>query len=121
MLIRNLAEAEHAPVNVAGARNCSMAVMVGKADGAPHFAVRQIVVDRQGATPQHSHDYEHEVVILEGRGTLYFDGREHEIKPGDVVYVPAGHEHQFRAGDEPIKFLCVTPTSSNCGEAIPGT
>mgnify|MGYP003700704599 CR=1 FL=1 len=121
-LIRNLADAEHQPVTAAGAEKCRMAVMVGKADGAPHFAVREIVVDPTGVTPRHSHDYEHEVVVLDGAGTFFFDGEERTLKPGDVVYVPAGHEHQFRADKESaLRFLCMTPTASNCGESIPGT
>jgi len=122
MLIRNLSDAEHSPVEAPGVKGCAMAVMIGKDDGAPHFAVRQITVEPAGATPHHQHDYEHEVVVLEGSGTVWFDGEERSIKPGDVVFVPAGHVHQFRAAaDEPMRFLCVTPTHSVSGESIPGT
>ncbi len=122
VLIRNLSEAQSTPVEVSGADRCSMAVMVGKEDGAPNFAIRQIVVEPAGCTPRHSHDYEHEVVVLEGNGEVFFEGQERPIKPGDVVYVPAGQEHQFRAtGKTPMRFLCVTPIHSACGQSIPGT
>lgn len=122
MLIRNLEDAELVPVETSGAHGCSMAVMVGQADGAPHFAVREIIIDPAGATPHHSHDYEHEVVILDGVGTLFFNGEEKPLRSGDVVFVPAGHEHQFRADrSHSLRFLCVTPTRSDGGSCIPGT
>lgn len=122
VLIRNLSDAPSTGVEASGADHCSMAVMVGKEDGAPNFAIRQIVVEPAGCTPRHSHDYEHEVVVLEGCGKVYCQGEEHQINPGDVVFVPAGQEHQFRAtGKTPMRFLCVTPTHSACGQSVPGT
>ena len=121
-LIRNLADAKGSPVDAPGATGCSLAVLIGAADGASNFAVRQVTVEPAGATPHHSHDYEHEVIVLEGAGMVLDDGQERAIKPGDVVFVQAGHDHQFRAStDAPMRFLCVTPTHSASGEAVPGT
>ncbi len=121
-VIRNIYKAATDPVTAGGATGCAMAVLIGKQDGAPNFAVRHITVEPGGSTPHHSHDYEHEVVVLDGAGFVLFDGEETAIAPGDVVFVPAEHEHRFRAAaDKPMRFLCVTPTHSNCGESVPGT
>ena len=70
MLIRNIDESDLKPVTMPGVSGATMAVMVGRADGAPNFALRQFKVEPGGFTPRHSHDYEHEVYIVAGGGTL---------------------------------------------------
>ena len=74
-----------------------------------------------GHSPRHSHDYEHEVFIVSGSGTVLLEGRENPVRSGDVVYVPADEEHQFRAGPDGLRFLCLVPVSRNCGEPTPGS
>lgn len=123
-LIRNVDDAPMAPMTIPGAEGVAMSVMVGRADGAPNFAMRQVHVGPGGHSPHHSHDYEHEVYVVGGRGTVTLFGREHPIRAGDVVYVPAQEEHQFRAGtDNPegLRFLCLVPVTRNCGDATPGS
>jgi quercetin dioxygenase-like cupin family protein len=126
-LIRNLDQAPLKPVDMAGVKGVQMAVMVGRDDGAPNFALRQFRVEPGGHSPRHSHDYEHEVYIVSGSGTVLLNGQEQPIKAGDVVYVPADQEHQFRAadsrGDQPggLQFLCLVPVTRNCGDPTPGS
>jgi quercetin dioxygenase-like cupin family protein len=120
-LIRNLAEADCTPVDMAGVHGVRMAVMCGREHGAPHFSLRQFVVDPAGHSPRHSHDYEHEVYVVKGEGTVLLGGQERPIRAGDVIYVPADHEHQFRAGDQGMTFLCLVPVERNCGDATPGS
>jgi len=121
MLIRNIDSAQMKPVEMEGTQGATMAVMVGREDGAPNFALRQIAVDPNGHTPRHAHDYEHEVFIVSGSGTILLDGEDQTLTQGDVVYVPADHEHQFRAGAEGMRFLCLVPAARNCGEPTPGS
>jgi quercetin dioxygenase-like cupin family protein len=121
-LIRNLGEAPLKPVDMAGVKGVRMGVMVGREHGAPNFAMRQFVVEPGGHSPRHSHDYEHEVYIVEGGGTVLLNGQERPIRAGDVVYVPADHEHQFRAAAPGgMTFLCLVPVSRNCGDPTPGS
>src|SRR5262245_8622589 len=120
-VIRGLAEAPLKPVEMAGVKGVRMAVMVGREDGAPNFALRQFAVEPGGHSPRHSHDYEHEVYVVEGAGTVLLNGSEQAIKAGDVVYVPADHEHQFRASTNGLKFLCLVPVTRNCGDPTPGS
>ena len=63
MVIRNISEVERAPVRMDGAERASMAVLVGREQGAPNFAMRVISVDAGGHTPRHSHDYERSYLI----------------------------------------------------------
>lgn len=120
-MIRNIDNVTLEPVEMEGASGVAMRIMVGRDDGAPNFALRQFRVEPGGNTPRHEHDYEHEVVILEGRGELHLAGEDRPIAPGDVIYVPSDTLHQFRAGDEGLRFLCLSPVARNCGEPTPGT
>lgn len=121
MLIRNINDTQGKPVDIAGVKGVNMAVMVGREDGAPNFALRSFRVEAGGHSPRHSHDYEHEVFIVDGGGTVLLEGKEHGIRPGDVVYVPADEEHQFKAGEKGLRFLCLVPVTRNCGDPTPGS
>lgn len=122
MLIRNIDQTGMSPVQMEGVSGASMAVMVGRADGAPHFSIRQFRVEAGGHTPRHSHDYEHEVYVVSGRGTVHLSGEVRGIGAGDVIYVPADEEHQFRAdAGDGLRFLCVVPVERNCGGDVPGS
>ena len=119
-LIRNLTEVTLRPVDMAGVKGVRMGIMCGREHGAPNFALRQFQVEPAGHSPRHSHDYEHEVYVVSGGGTVLLDGQERSIRQGDVIYVPADHEHQFKAGEQGMTFLCLVPVMRNCGEATPG-
>jgi quercetin dioxygenase-like cupin family protein len=122
MLIRNIDNVERTPVQMDGVNGATMAVMVGRADRAPNFALRQFEVAPGGNTPRHSHDYEHEVYVVSGSGTVLLEGEYRPVRGGDVIYVPADEEHQFRASaDESLRFLCIVPMSRDCGEPVPGS
>lgn len=120
-LIRNMDSAAATPVDMAGVKGVRMAVMIGREHRAPNFSMRQFIVEPGGHSPRHSHDYEHEVVIVSGGGTVLLNGSEQPIRSGDVVFVPADHEHQFRASGEGLKFLCFVPITRNCGDPTPGS
>ncbi|MBX3357628.1 MAG: cupin domain-containing protein [Phycisphaeraceae bacterium] len=121
VVIRNIDSVPMAPVGIPGVKDVRMAVMVGRADGAPTFSLRHFQVAPHGHSPRHSHDYEHEVFVVEGGGTVLLEGRLHDIKAGDVVFVPADREHQFTAGNDGLRFLCLVPVTRNCGDATPGS
>ena len=119
---RNLAAEPPAPLDMPGTKDVSMRIMVGRADGAPNFALRQFRVAAGGFTPRHSHDYEHEVVVMGGMGTVEYDGGEYPLAEGDVLLVAPNKVHQFRAdrGSE-LRFLCLVPVSFDCGKPTPGS
>ena len=111
-------------VDMPGVSGASMSIMVGREDRAPNFALRSFEVSAGGHTPQHQHDYEHEVYIVSGTGEILLEGKRHPIKGGDVIYVPANEEHQFTVGadsPESLRFLCVVPVEQNCGGPVPGS
>lgn len=122
MLIRHAETIPGKPMQMDGARDVTMRLMVGRADGAPSFAMRHFTVEPGGHTPRHSHDYEHEVYIVAGSARVEQDGEFAELAPGDVVFVRPNTTHQFvNTGDEQFKFLCLVPVTFDCGTPTPGS
>ncbi len=122
--IRNIYDTQMNPVEFDGTKGASMAVMIGREHNAPHFALRSIVVEPGGHTPKHQHDYEHEVFVVSGTGSVLLEDNYHSIKAGDTVFVPANKLHQFTVPDEatePFRFLCLVPVEQNCGGDVPGS
>lgn len=75
-------------------------------DGAPNFAMRVIEVPAGASSPSHSHDWEHEVLILSGRAKVKGEKGETEITKDSVVYIPPNEHHCFEnTGDEPLRFV----------------
>jgi quercetin dioxygenase-like cupin family protein len=113
MKVCNYERVESQPVEMPGAEGCQVRWLIGAADNAPNFAMRQFEVAVGGHTPRHSHPYEHEVFVLEGEGIVYEGDQPKPLCAGVVVYVPADEIHQFRnTGDRALKFLCLVPNSS---------
>lgn len=85
-------------------------VLIGPADAAPTFALRYFELAPGTQSSLDSHAHEHGVYILHGRGRVKLGESEHELDPGDVVYVSPNDSHSFHAaGDEPLGFLCIVP------------
>ena len=122
MLVRHADEMEGTAVEMEGAQRVAMRLMVGRADGAPTFALRHFTVAPGGHTPRHRHDYEHEVYVVQGTGRVEQDGETHDLRPGDVTFVKPNALHQFvNTGDRPFQFLCIVPVSYDCGTPTPGS
>lgn len=88
--------------------------LLGPADGAPNFTMRQFDLIPGAATPLHAHAWEHEVLILQGAGKLLHQDGEAEFAAGDTVFVPPLERHQFsNTGRNALRFICVVPNSGH--------
>lgn len=97
-------------VEMPGAEGCAYRVAISRRDGAPNFAMRVFEVAVGGCTPLHQHPYEHEVFILDGTATIWREGNEVALQPGDVLLIPADEKHQFKnTGSGTLKFICLIP------------
>lgn len=94
--------------------------LIGVADGAPNFTMREFQLAAGAATPHHSHDWEHEVLILQGAGTLLHGDDATEFASGSSIYVPSNEPHQFRnTGDGELRFICVVTNDGHLGSISP--
>jgi quercetin dioxygenase-like cupin family protein len=79
-----------------GASGCRVRWLIGEGENAPNFAMREFEVQPGGHTPKHFHDYEHEVYVLAGKGTIVDGDQEKPLAAGDVVFVSPNDVHQFK-------------------------
>lgn len=113
MRIKQHTEVPASDVTMEGASGCRVRWLIGEVDQAPNFAMREFEVEPGGHTPKHSHDYEHEVFVLDGEGVILEGDESRPLRTGDVVYVAPNDVHQFRnTGEAPMRFLCLIPNSA---------
>lgn len=113
MQLKKLTDVPANEVTMEGATGCKVRWLIGDGEKAPTFAMREFEVAPGGHTPRHFHDYEHEVYVLAGKGTIIDGDKELPLAAGDVVFVAPNDVHQFRnTGKEPMRFLCLIPNSA---------
>ena len=84
--------------------------IVISAEEAPRFSMRVFEVAAGASTPFHTHDWEHEVFVLSGRGEVRGADGQRQLSANDAVFVPPGEEHCFtNTGDEVFRFVCCIP------------
>ncbi|MBU0677773.1 MAG: cupin domain-containing protein [Verrucomicrobia bacterium] len=101
---------ESIPLEEVGAgRGTERQVLISSED-APNFAMRRFVMQPGGGMPRHTNTVEHEQYVLRGAATIGIGDEVHSVKAGDVVFMPQGVPHWYKAeGDEPFEFLCMVP------------
>ncbi len=115
MKVKPISEHEQKSVDLPDAEQVKMRMLIGPQDGADVFHMRHFEVQPGGHTPHHAHDYEHEVLILKGQGTVKGTEGERACRAGDVVWMPPNEKHQFVCtGGEPLEFLCLIPAPEQC-------
>lgn len=84
--------------------------VVNQSDGAPNFCMRVFEVQPGSATPSHSHNWEHEIFILEGNGAAVGPHGETPVSQDSVVFIPANEHHCImNKGDSLLRLICVIP------------
>jgi quercetin dioxygenase-like cupin family protein len=77
---------------------------------APHFALRRFIMQPGGGMPAHTNTVEHEQYVLRGRARVGIGDQVHDVRAGDVVFIPAGTPHWYQAQPgEAFEFLCIVP------------
>jgi len=98
------------PVGEEGASGVTVRWVITENDGADNFSMRVFGIEPGGYSPYHTHPWEHEVFILEGKGTLVQGEKDVPFSKGDVIFIPAGEGHQLRnPSKEPLEFICLIP------------
>jgi quercetin dioxygenase-like cupin family protein len=113
MKIEKSSNIKKTPVNAEGAKDVEIRWLISNQDGAENFAMRMFEIQPGGHTPLHTHPHEHEVFIIEGRGALVFEGKEHEFGADYAIFVPGGKEHCFKnTGNSLLRLLCLIPSTA---------
>jgi quercetin dioxygenase-like cupin family protein len=94
---------------IAAGTATEMQLLLGPADGAPHFAMRRFIMGPGGGMPRHTNSVEHQQWVLRGRARIGLGDEVHEVGPEDVLYIPAGMPHYYEVIEAPFEFLCMVP------------
>jgi len=96
----------YSPVNHSGTKNYRL---VGpQVNGAKYLEIVLGDIERNEGTPAHAHpDVEQAVYILEGEAVAGIDGVDHHVGQGDMVFLPSGCFHAFKALSARLKVLVI--------------
>ena len=98
------------PTNVVAAGKKTTIQVLIPPDRAPNFAMRCFTIEPGGGMPNHTNAVEHEQYVLSGAAEVGIGDVVHQVKKGDVVFIPAYMPHWYQTvGDEPFQFLCLVP------------
>ncbi len=94
-------------------KGVSMKMLISS-DEAPHFAMRNFIIEAGGFMPLHTNSIEHEQFVLSGKAKVQIGKEFIEAKAGDILLIPAGLEHSYETlGDESYSFLCLVPNKKD--------
>ena len=62
-------------------------------DNPPTCTLTYSEIPPGGTSAHHIHEWEHEVYIIEGNGTLICDGISYPVKAGDALFIPPNVDH----------------------------
>lgn len=93
-----------------GSHKVRMRQLIGREDGARKTAMHELVFGRGGYSAKHRHEWDHQLVVTEGRGLAVIGARKVSLRPGVVLLVQSNEEHRFlQRGEKPLRLLTVTP------------
>lgn len=93
-------------------------IVSGAHGGSASCTLRRVEIpvanSREPGRGRHCHDgHEECMYVLSGEGATRSGDREHHIKAGDTILVPAGEMHMTRnTADVPLVMLCFFPVAS---------
>lgn len=93
-----------------GSHHVKMKQLIGHEDGARKTAMHELILGKGGYSAKHRHEWDHQLVVTEGRGLAILDRKKIPLRPGVVLLVQANEEHQFlQRGSGALHFVTVTP------------
>jgi quercetin dioxygenase-like cupin family protein len=115
MIVKRYQDVSEQKVETEGAEKAWIRWLVSDKEGAPCFAMRQFRLEQGGHTPFHSHEWEHEMYVLQGEGKAVSSEGEQPLSPGVFMFIPPGEKHQFKnTGKGELQFLCMIPLPGRC-------
>ena len=106
MLVRDVEQIPPMPYG----QSAQKRIVFGQQDGAPTFVMRVFDVLKGSASSHHSHDFEHEVLVLKGEGMLKGDAGDMPFKEGTALFIAPNEPHQLvNTGEDTLRFVCMVP------------
>ncbi|MHA1755175.1 MAG: cupin domain-containing protein [Promethearchaeota archaeon] len=111
MLIRRVQDIKPEKVTMDGVKDTYIQWLIGKEKSeVENFAMRRFIIKPGGEIGLHSHDWEHEIFVLQGKGKIGIDNEEAEVEENTAIYVPPNATHWYKnTGNKDLIFLCLIP------------
>jgi quercetin dioxygenase-like cupin family protein len=105
------------PLSVEGIEEATQGLtirrVISDVDGATEFTMDVFEIEPGGHSAFHVHDWEHQIFVLGGQGTLVGSDASVPFAPGDVIYIAPGEPHQIvNDGDTLVEFVCLIPKAA---------
>lgn len=102
-------------VEMEGAKDVSIQILIGMNEGSDNIIMRYFRIGKNGHTPFHGHNYEHVIKVQKGKGVVVNEKEEEiEIEPGMSLYIAPNELHQFKNyNDEVFEFICIIPNQES--------
>lgn len=69
------------------------------------YTCREGSIEPHAHRPAHTHEYDVQLLVLDGAITLVFGSERHSYGPGDLCTVPAGTVHEEHTGADGVRYL----------------
>lgn len=108
---KNITEIKENRIETNDAKGVSITTLVDEDQGAKNFFMRIMKIEKEGFSPYHRHEWEHENFILKGEGFLKTEKGKISVKKGDVIYIPPNELHSYiNTGNEELEVMCIIPS-----------
>jgi len=77
----------------------TLQAIIGK-DLSENFLIQQVNFSKGVRNKFHSHSTEQILIITEGEGIVATENEEITVRPGDVIFIPAGEKHWHGAAKD---------------------
>ncbi|MEA3470661.1 MAG: cupin domain-containing protein, partial [Thermodesulfobacteriota bacterium] len=93
-------------LDLPGAKDISLRVIIGHEDGAPNFTMLLLEIAPGGHGPSHTHPWEEIIFVKSGTGEVKSGDETRPLGPGTAVFFAPNEPHQFlNTGTELLEFL----------------
>src|SRR3989442_14322926 len=75
-----------------GSHNVKMRQLIGHEDGARKTAMHELIISKGGYSAPHHHEWDHQLVVTEGRGVAIIGGKKNARRPGGGLLVQSNKE-----------------------------
>src|SRR3989442_13932656 len=94
-----------------GSHNVKMKQLIGHEDGARKTAMHELIISKGGYSAPHHHEWDHQLVVTEGRGVALIGGEENALRAGGGVLVSVNQgDHVPPRREEALKVLTRPPS-----------
>ncbi len=94
---------------IENAQNTWVRVLISTSE-APTYAMRFFEMDLNGHIDAHSHPWEHEIFVLEGKVKIRVESDIYDLDTYTAIYIPPDKVHEYwNIGNTKAKFLCIIP------------